>query len=304
MTPHRQLTAFEKTIPDYRKRILISLAKAFIVPPLLTALALRLLSQSALSLSVYLPLVLLSIPIVIGLRSQYTIWCQDREAARMGAKPITRVCGRWPGNFDVVLRMLKSFESGYVLQGFSDLFEEYGCTTLNTRFFWDDQVSVRPDLIFQIPASPRRTGTTYINTPRYRSSPWTRRSSDSSRTPASPISRRASCGTSGCTSLLTFPAPLSFPLKRAPPFDSDKFLGTGLFNACVLLNASFDCLYAQSSPAKEIGGGSCVVPQPLLLPALHPNSPPLFFPPHVPRAAKSHAHSSQRNASPIFTSLI
>jgi hypothetical protein len=27
---------------------------------------------------------------------------------------------------------------------------------------------------------------------------------------------------------------------RAPPFfDSDKFLGTGLFNACVLLNASF-----------------------------------------------------------------
>jgi hypothetical protein len=158
MAPHRQLTAFEKTIPDYRKRILISLAKAFIVPPLLTILALRLLSRSALSLSVYLPLVLLSIPIAIGLRSQYTIWCQDREAARMGAKSITRVRGRWPGNFDVVLRLLKSFESGYVLQGFADLFEEYGCTTLNTRFFWDDQVSVRPDLIFQIPAPPRGSG--------------------------------------------------------------------------------------------------------------------------------------------------
>ena len=58
----------------------------------------------------------------------------------MGAKPITRVRGRWPGNLDVVLRLLKSFESGYVLQGFADLFTEYGCTTLNTRFFWDDQV--------------------------------------------------------------------------------------------------------------------------------------------------------------------
>ena len=49
--------------------------------------------------------------------------------------------GRWPGNLDVVLRLLKSFEGDYVLQGFADLFEEYGCTTLNTRFFWYDQVS-------------------------------------------------------------------------------------------------------------------------------------------------------------------
>lgn len=140
MAPRRQLTAFEKTIPDYRKRILISLAKAFIVPPLLTTLALRILCRS-LPLFIYLPLLLLSIPIAIGLRSQYTLWSQDKEAARMGAKPITRVRGRWPGNLDVVLRLVKSFESGYVLQGFSDLFAEYDCTTLNTRFFWDDQVS-------------------------------------------------------------------------------------------------------------------------------------------------------------------
>jgi hypothetical protein len=166
MAPHRQLTAFEKTIPDYRKRILISLAKAFIVPPLLTTLALRLLPRLAVSLAVYLPLILLSIPIAIGLRSQYTVWCQDREADRMGAKSITRVRGRWPGNLDVILRLLKSFESGYVLQGFADLFEEYGCTTLNTRFFWDDQVSVRPDLIFQIPAPPAAAdGITSIFTP-------------------------------------------------------------------------------------------------------------------------------------------
>ena len=40
--------------------------------------------------------------------------------------------------------MLKSFEDGYVLRGFADLFADYGCTTLNTRFFWDDQVST-PD---------------------------------------------------------------------------------------------------------------------------------------------------------------
>ena len=144
MSPHRELTAFEKTIPDYRKRILISFAKALLIPPLLTFLVLRLVCRSS-SFWCFSSLALLSIPISVVLRSHYTLWAQDREAARMGAQPITRVRGRWPGNLDVVLRMLKSFEDGYVLQGFADLFAEYGCTTLNTRFFWDDQVST-PDL--------------------------------------------------------------------------------------------------------------------------------------------------------------
>ena len=146
MSPPRELTAFEKTIPDYRKRILLSFAKALIVPPLFTCLVLRF---TSLSLWFYLPLALLSIPLGVVLRSNHTIWSQDREAARLGAQPITRVCGRWPGNLDVVLRMLKSFESDYVLQGFAVLFDEYGCTTLNTRFFWDDQVTA------PCPVSPR-----------------------------------------------------------------------------------------------------------------------------------------------------
>jgi hypothetical protein len=143
MAPRRNLTAFEKTIPDYRKRILLSLAKAIVLPPLLSSLVLCLVCRSA-SKWLCLPLAFLSIPIFIALRSQYTLWAQDREAARLGAQPITRVCGRWPGNLDIVLRLLKAFESGYVLQGFADLFAEYGCTTLNTRFFWDDQVRTRP----------------------------------------------------------------------------------------------------------------------------------------------------------------
>ena len=230
MAPHRPLTAFEKTIPDYRKRILLSFARALIVPPLLTTLLLRFVCRSA-SLFVCLPLALLSIPIAIGLRSQYSLWHRDREAARLGAKPITRVRGRWPGNLDIVLRLLKSFESGYVLQGFADLFAEYDCTTLNTRFFWDDQVSP-PRSHIPFPRGPGLPIFTIRGS--HRSSPWTRRSSGSWRTPASRTSRRASCGTSGCKSFLGFPAPSSFPLKRSSPFDSDKLLGTGLFNACVL----------------------------------------------------------------------
>src|SRR5712671_123667 len=58
--------------------------------------------------------------------------------------------------------------------------------------------------------------------------------------------------------LISFPPPISFTSSARPPFDSDKLLGTGLFNACVYELASFDCLYAHRSPAKEISGESCV----------------------------------------------
>jgi hypothetical protein len=151
MSPPREPTAFEKTIPDYRKRILLSLAKALILPPLLTCIAFRIACPS-LSVWYYLPFAFLNIQLAIVIRSHYSVWAQDREAARLGAQPIPRVCGRWPGNLDVVLRMLKSFESDYVLQGFADLFDEYGCTTLNTRFFWDDQVYSRPSP--RVPSMP------------------------------------------------------------------------------------------------------------------------------------------------------
>ena len=199
MAPRRQLTAFEKTIPDYRKRILISLAKAILAPPLLTSLVLRLVCRSP-SFWCYLSLALLSLPISVLLRSRYTLWTQDRQAARMGAQPITRVRGRWPGNLDVVLRLVKSFEDGYVLQGFADLFAEYGCTTLNTRFFWDDQVS---SLTHAAARDWRRRQFPRTQLVRIfsRSSPWTRRFSDLWPTPASLTLKRAFYGTNACTGL-------------------------------------------------------------------------------------------------------
>ena len=224
MSPVHQQTAFEKTIPDYRKRILLSFARALIAPPLLTSIALRFACHS-LSLWFYLPLALLSIPLSVVLRSHYTVWTQDRDAARFGAQTIPRVCGRWPGNLDIVLRLLKSFENDYVLQGFADLFHEYDCTTLNTRFFWDDQVFSRP--------SPLR-GFLLTSFFPLRSSPWTRRSSGLWRIPASPISKRAFFGMSACTFL--YPFFFSFQRLSRPSqrfWNSDKLLGTGLFNVCV-----------------------------------------------------------------------
>lgn len=135
----RAKTTFEQSIPDYRKRILTALFKALVLPPL-----------SVVSASYTLPLninalalatgMLASIPLTIIIRTRYSVWKQDRAAIRLNVKPIPRVRGKWPGNLDIVLRMVKVFEHGYVFQGFSELFEEYQCTTLNTRIFWTDQV--------------------------------------------------------------------------------------------------------------------------------------------------------------------
>jgi hypothetical protein len=142
--PRRPISKFERSIPDYRKRILVALSKALILPPVLTHFCFRAFNPSYNTLSLPLRCLVLTSSVFLFtiLRSQYTLWQQDMDARRFGVKPIRRVEGRWPGNLDVVLRVMESFKTGYILQGFADLFEEYQCTTLNTRFFWDDQVGV------------------------------------------------------------------------------------------------------------------------------------------------------------------
>ncbi|KAF7294859.1 putative cytochrome P450 monooxygenase CYP63 [Mycena indigotica] len=63
-----------------------------------------------------------------------------RTAKRFGAQQIPRVVGKWPGNIDVLLRMMKAFKTSYVLDVYLQLFEEYQCTTLNTRLLWMDTI--------------------------------------------------------------------------------------------------------------------------------------------------------------------
>ena len=58
----------------------------------------------------------------------------------MGAKPIKRIRGKWPGNIDVLFRMMKAFKTSYIMDVYLELFQEYQCTTLNTRILWVDQV--------------------------------------------------------------------------------------------------------------------------------------------------------------------
>lgn len=61
--------------------------------------------------------------------------------ASLGAEPIPCVRGKWPGNLDVGIRLVRSMNDEYIMQYFAELFDEYGVNTLNTRVLWTDQVS-------------------------------------------------------------------------------------------------------------------------------------------------------------------
>jgi hypothetical protein len=137
----RKLTSFERSIPDYRSRLLLSLGKALLIPPLLSLAILCL----VLGLPLNIPSVaasVLAIPLTISTRSHLSLWAHYKAARSLNATIIPRVKGRWPGNLDIALRVTKSFKEEYVFQIFADLFCEYGATTLNMRLFWDDQVTM------------------------------------------------------------------------------------------------------------------------------------------------------------------
>lgn len=128
---------------NFRRRIIKDIFRVIVLPPLL-------LSALAHFLHVRLrwwsfPAYLLSILLAAVARVQHTQLVQRREAKQLGARHIPRVVGKWPGNIDVMLKMRKAFASNYIYNPYLELFEEYQCTTLNTRFLWMDNVSfVRP----------------------------------------------------------------------------------------------------------------------------------------------------------------
>lgn len=122
----------------YRIRLFLDVLRIFVIP----SVALRELCRyNGLSLG------LLSIPAYLSaiifwgfLRNVHYDYRVKLDAKRLGAKPITRIKGKWPGNIDVLLRMMKAFKTAYLMDVYLELFQEYKCTTLNTRILWVDQI--------------------------------------------------------------------------------------------------------------------------------------------------------------------
>ncbi|KAJ7159959.1 cytochrome P450 monooxygenase CYP63 [Mycena crocata] len=123
----------------YRVRLLSDICRAVVLPCASLWVTLRF-------LGVHLGTVL-SIPAYIACLFVWAVvkgvlanLAHAKAAQQFGAQPVRQVMGKWPGNIDVLLRMMKAFKTSYVLDVYLQLFEEYQCTTLNTRILWLDNI--------------------------------------------------------------------------------------------------------------------------------------------------------------------
>ncbi|KIY51977.1 cytochrome P450 monooxygenase CYP63 [Fistulina hepatica ATCC 64428] len=74
-------------------------------------------------------------------RLQYANYYHACRMRELDARPIPSVVGRWPGNIDIMLDMMRTFKSTYLYNATHlKLFEQYRCTTLNLRILWMDTI--------------------------------------------------------------------------------------------------------------------------------------------------------------------
>ncbi|KAF8736947.1 hypothetical protein AX14_013681 [Amanita brunnescens Koide BX004] len=123
---------------NFRLRLALDLSRIIVAPSLAFLVVVRLFRWNPrwLSLPAYITFMVLY---TISKR-QWTRLLQHREAQQLGAAHIPQVVGKWPGNIDVLLRMMRDFKSSYILDVYLRLFEEYQCTTLNLRILWTDTI--------------------------------------------------------------------------------------------------------------------------------------------------------------------
>ncbi|KAL5522174.1 hypothetical protein ACEPAF_2031 [Sanghuangporus sanghuang] len=122
----------------YRTRLFLDVLRIFVLP----CVALSEICRSNNIRLGYLtvPAHIASILLWGYVRNAYYDIKQKREAGQLGTKPVPRIRGKWPGNIDVLLRMMKAFKTAYLMDVYLELFQEYQCTTLNTRILWVDQI--------------------------------------------------------------------------------------------------------------------------------------------------------------------
>lgn len=142
-TEARPVTAQHRASPMkpgcYRARLFLDICYAAVLPTAALALLMRLLHESLGYLTI--PLHLASILLWACIRRIFTSISQAREMRQLDARPIPCVVGKWPGNIDVLFRMIVAFKTSYILDVYLQLFEEYQSTVLNTRFLWVDNVT-------------------------------------------------------------------------------------------------------------------------------------------------------------------
>jgi hypothetical protein len=127
---------------NFRSRFLLNVLVPYFILPIIIAIAALHLLKPTISLHplLQIPLVILSIPVTNVIRVNYNDFFRRREARRLGAEMIPRVKTKWPGNIDLVIRMIRKPRTEYILEPILALMKEYKSNTINMGIFWGDQV--------------------------------------------------------------------------------------------------------------------------------------------------------------------
>ncbi|KAJ3718098.1 cytochrome P450 monooxygenase CYP63 [Lentinula guzmanii] len=125
---------------NYRMRLSLDFLRIIVLPSVLFHLITTHLTNMHLGLLTALPSYLGFIICCSISKSFLTRMLQHARRQRSGAKEIPCVRGAWPGNVDILMKMLRAFKTSYILDVYLQLFEEYQCTTLNTRILWTDHI--------------------------------------------------------------------------------------------------------------------------------------------------------------------
>ncbi|CEL62808.1 Cytochrome P450 52A1 OS=Candida tropicalis GN=CYP52A1 PE=1 SV=3 [Rhizoctonia solani AG-1 IB] len=126
---------------NHRLIWLTSLARFIGYPAFALTAALRLAHPARLPDSKFLlgALYVFAVPAFWGVRNVVRDALREREAKRLGARVIPRVKGKWPGNIDIMIKLVASVHGSYVASVWDELSKEYG-NTFNMRLLWDDMI--------------------------------------------------------------------------------------------------------------------------------------------------------------------
>jgi hypothetical protein len=129
-----------------RLRFLRDAANTCIIPCVILAVALKITQVRLGYLTI--PTLIAFIFLFAYIRALAHDYGQARLAGKLGARPIPCVVGKWPGNIDLIPRLLADLKSGYMQDVFLELFHEYQSTTLNLKILWSDKASVLYIILF------------------------------------------------------------------------------------------------------------------------------------------------------------
>jgi len=217
----------------YQLRRLLDICRVIAVPFLVLSVTLNALGYSSARRAI--PWHASFIILWTIVRGLYLKFAQLSEARQLGATHIPCVVGKWPGNLDILFKMLRAFETSYVLDVYLNLFEEYQCTTLNLRILWVDHVciflisdtfSTSGQMVAYF-CHLRRSITATATNMRYRSYPWIKNTQNLSLQLGSTIFGVAVLKRKECTDDFSHSSKktlISTVIYR------ETFLGGGIFN--------------------------------------------------------------------------